>query len=334
MLIKFLGDCHFGKRPSHSTKASAHRHKSKVDAAAQRALGTPHDMLIQLGDLFESYAATNNDMVRAADATRTCDYILKGNHDHSHNSYNVSALEDLEELCDAPVIKEPCIQKVAEVDDSISLHFIPYMPTQTEFLEALDNLAPVRDEVNILILHTNIYGEGFNTSEVENNLTKERALELSGRFDLVVSGHEHNGSCKHGVHMVGSLYPHNFGDISSKSVLIFDTETKEITKELIWNASLGYTSVTPEQFLKLDNNHGFDFIEISGDVPSTEILPLVKHVGALLNDSAVSGIKNNVKVLRNIDVSGDATPSVNWKEFVKEQLTDEQYELFLELDDV
>ena len=329
--IKFVGDIHFGKRPSHSSKASAFRHKKKVDGAIGRALGTPHDVCVQLGDLFDSYTANNNDMARAASVSREFDFMLMGNHDFSHNSFNVSALEDLADISGAPIVVAPCTHTVEGRNYSLELHLVPYMPTQAEFLTELDKLKPVPGSVNILALHTNMYGEGFNAAEVENNLTKEKALELTSRFDLVVSGHEHNGAVKHGVHMVGSVYPHNFGDISSKYVLIFDTETREVTKEPIWDARVGYASVTPEEFLELDTYTHLDFIEILGSVASTDILSLVKHMTLLLNESSVSSIKNNVKLLRNQEAAKEDLKTRDWLSLVKGQLTEEQFELFEEL---
>ena len=205
------------------------------------------------------------------------------------------------------------------------------MSTQVLFLEALDNLKLEAGAVNILVLHTNMYGEGFKVAEVENNLTTARATELASDFDLVVSGHEHNGVIKHGVHMVGSVYPHNFGDISSKRVLIYDTETRQTEYKVIWDERLGYKSVTSSELLLVGKDTQLDFIEILGDVKSTDILPLVKHMTMLLNTSSVSGIKNNVKIMRNQEASPEQLEVRDWVSFVKSQLTAEQFKLFEEL---
>lgn len=324
--IKFIGDIHVGKRPSHSSKASAHRHKLKVDAAAEVAKGKEDCIKIQVGDLFDSYSVSNNDLSRAVKLVEGVNAVLKGNHDHAHNSYNVSAVEDLKGFTCARVITEPYVLRAT--GDNSRIHFIPYMPTQELFLKELDDLKPVTGKVNILVLHTNMYGAGLSASEVENNLTEDRATALCKQFDLVVSGHEHNGSVKHGVHMVGSLFPYSFGDISSKYALVFDTDTKTVTKELVWNAGTGYDSVSPEEFLKIKLSTKLDFIEIIGDVPSTGILPLVKHMSRLLSGSTVSSIKNNVKVLRNQEASESELKVQDWEAFVRGQLTEEQFALF------
>jgi len=204
------------------------------------------------------------------------------------------------------------------------------MPTQTDFLQALSELQPVPGDVNILCLHTNMYAEGFSTAEVENNLTVELAAELADAFDLVVSGHEHNRMTKHGVHMVGSIYPHNFGDISTKSVLLYDTETGEVSYEVTWNVS-NYSELSVDEFLEVPVDHGYDFIEVVGEVKPENLLPVVKHMGVLMNESVVSGIKNKVKLVRALEGENLVEEAVSWETHLKELLTIEQFELFTEV---
>lgn len=351
-VIRFVGDVHLGKRPSHSTRASAQRHKDKVDQVLVMALGPNNkaDLTIQLGDLFDSYTANNNEMVRASYIQRHTDILIKGNHDHAHNSYNVSALEDLSRLGPANSVGAEVVlaPQVFSYDREMPyyIHIVPYMPTQTDFIKALSELKPMEDGINILCLHTNMYAEGFNTSEVENNLTEITARELCHDFDLVISGHEHNGCVKHGVHMIGCLYPMTFGDMSDKYVLDFDTFTKEVTPVQVWtmdgayegDAGLapigaGYVRLDADEFLGVPEDHEYDFIEIYGQVQTTSILPLVKHMNFLLAESKVSSIKNGIKVIREVE-EGDESPSVvSWESYVQANLNEDQFKLFLELCD-
>jgi len=344
-IVRFIGDIHLGKRPSHSTRASAQRHKEKVDKVIRQVCDNDADLVIQLGDLFDSYQATNNDMVRAAYLHQHTDLMVKGNHDHSHSSFNISALEDLEKLQKhgAHIITKPAVHTFG-VEMPYYVHVVPYMPTQTEFIRALALLEPKPDGVNILCLHTNMYAEGFNTSEVENNLTEEHALALGDHFDLIISGHEHNGCQKHGVYMVGCLYPMTFGDMSDKYVLDFDTATKEVTAVPVWTMGgsypttdslvplgAGYARLDPEEFLGVPVNHDYDFIEIYGELQTTQILPLVKHMNTLLAESNVSSIKNGIKVIREGTDTADPKSSVSWEEFVEQSLTEEHFKIFQEM---
>ena len=331
-VIRFIGDCHLGKRPSHSTRASAQRHKEKVDETIEKVCDTDADLVIQLGDLFDSYQVTNNDLLRALPLVNKVDVLVRGNHDFSHNSFNVSALDDLGKIRGprTAIVNEPKVFSYGK-ESPFYVHVVPYMPTQIEFIQALSELKTLGDGVNILCLHTNMYAEGFNTSEVENNLSEEHAEALCESFDLVISGHEHNGCQKHGVYMAGCLYPMTFGDISDKHVLDFDTTTKEVTQVPVWAVKEGYAQLDPNEFLAVPVNHSYDFIEIYGELQTTQILPLVKHMNLLLAESNVSSIKNGIKVVREGADTEDPKNSVSWEEFVEQSLTEEHFKVFQEM---
>jgi len=346
-VIRFIGDIHIGKRPSHSTRASAQRHKLKVDKVIAEVCDSKADLTIQLGDLFDSYQVTNNDLLRALPLINKVDMLVRGNHDFSHNSFNVSALDDLGKIRGprATIVHQPQVFAYGK-ETPFYVHVVPYMPTQTEFIEALAKLKPEDGGVNILCLHTNMYAEGFNTSEVENNLSEEHAKSLCEVFDLVISGHEHNGCKKHGVYMSGCLFPMTFGDISDKYVLDFDTATKEVTPVPVWCkdghystkdsvalTGAGYVRLDPVEFLAVPVNHGYDFIEIYGELQTTQILPLVKHMNVLLAESDVSSIKNGIKVIRENTNTEGSENSVSWEEFVEQSLTEEHFKIFQELRD-
>lgn len=331
MKIRFIGDTHIGKRPSHSTRASAQRHKGKVDEAIRLACDTDADLIIQLGDVFDSYQVSNNDMVRALSLYTRCDILVRGNHDFSHNSFNVSALEDLGKLGTGSVISSSAMVYNYGKEQPVHIHVVPYMPTQEEFIRNLAQLEPIKGGVNILCLHTNMYAEGFKTSEVENNLTPEHAEALSQAFDLVVSGHEHNGCQKSGVYMVGCLFPMSFGDMSDKHVLDYDTEAKGVTQVTAWGMEGHYTRLDSDEFLSVPVNHTYDFIEVYGSVPSTSILRLVKHMNMLMAESSVSSIKNSVKVIRAEVDPLDKQTVTDWQTYVKDNLTIQQFELFQEM---
>lgn len=338
MKLKFIGDIHFGKKPSHSTRASAHRHSKKVDRCVDGALGSLEEYTVQMGDLFDSYVVNNTDFVRGLVLASKLDMVIRGNHDYSHNNMNRSALSDVgvvgprasTAVIDRPVVDTVTTEFCEYTDKDVRLHVVPYMPTQTEFLQALSELQPTAGDINVLCLHTNMYAEGFSTAEVENNLTAELARQLADDFDLVVSGHEHNRMIKHGVHMVGSIFPHNFGDISTKTVLIYDTETHEITYQETWSKD-NYAELGVEEFLEVPVDHGYDFIEVTGEVKPENLLPVVKHMGVLMNESVVSGIKNKVKLVRALEGETLVEESVSWETHLKELLTAEQFELFTEV---
>lgn len=331
MKIMFIGDLHIGKKPSHSTRQSANRHHLLVDKAFHTlAYDEACDVVVQQGDVFDRYSVTDSDFVRAWGMSNLTDYVLRGNHDYAQDTHNVSALENLAGNSTAEVILEPTV--VDAGSPSTRLHFIPYMPTQAEFLKALSELKPVKGCVNILCLHTNMYADGFKTAEVENNLSKSLAEELAKDFDLIVSGHEHNWSIKSQVHMVGSVMPCSFGDMTDKYGLTFDTQTLKTEWVEVWSAQLRYKEVSADEFLAVKDNTRAHYIEITGEVNPEQVLPVAKHMRRLFQASQVVSIKNSVKVRRSESSAMDeVADSMSWKTFVANQLNPAQSRLFEEM---
>ncbi len=340
MKILFIGDLHLGKKPPHSTRESALRHRISVDLAItnlnDQADYDDVDFTIQLGDVFDSYHANSNEFMRARRILDDADFVLKGNHDHAHNTFNQSALQDLVDVCEADIIFSPQVRYLAVREEpTVALHLIPYMPTQKEFVEALSAMDYKKDMVNIVCLHTNMYPENFEGSEVENNLPESLVHELRGKgFDYFFSGHEHNYSTKAGVIMVGSIYPFSFGDLTSKGAIMLDTKLDQFTTYNTWGKGGGFRNVTATEFLTLDAKlDPLQFVEITGEVLPDQVLPVAKHMRHLFKESPVLSIKNSLKVRRSTSAAAsDAEALTDWKAYVNDALDSEsRKQLFQEI---
>ena len=330
MRIMFIGDLHLGKKPPHSTKESAHRGRITTHLTAS---GLAHyegiDLVVQLGDVFDRFTVTDDDFVEALSLTSMCDYVLRGNHDYAHNTLYNSALQNLAGPTTAFIVSLPCSKQIA---DTVWLHFVPYMPTQKEFLSAIDQLEPVTGCTNILCLHTNMYAEGFNVAEVENNLTATKANELVAAFDFVISGHEHNAAIKNGVHMVGSVLPFSFGDMTDKFGEVYDTDTKEYHRIRTWKKTEGHAQVPADMFLEaFQSSHPYQFLELTGEVLPEQVLPIAKKMRKMFEESKVVSIKNSLKVKKAAISDKGYEDTLSWQTFVVDQLNPEQAKLFQEL---
>ena len=327
MKIRFIGDVHEGKKPAHSTKASAVKHSRALCATMHLAAPVSHpvDYIMSLGDLFDSYTVSNNSFVNTLKYMDKVDVVLMGNHDHSHNANHVSALADFGTVTQGRICTAP---QSLNVGDGTVLYMLPYMPTQAEFLNEV-NLLLSKDisegGAHIVCMHTNMYPEGFEVAEVENNLPLELAEKLSDKFDLVISGHEHNHSIKGGVVMAGCVMPHGFGDISDKFVWDFDTETKVLSKVRIWSSKDEYIRMPAQSVLDINVDHQFTMIELTGEVESTELLPIVKKVSQLFSESGVFCIKSGFKLAKQgVCSEGVIQDASQWISYVKKSLTEKQ----------
>jgi len=330
MIINFIGDIHVGKKPSHSTSISADRQVKAVDKLVETAKrGGFHkaDLVIQLGDLFDSATVTDDDFVRAAKMTRGMDIVVKGNHDFSHNVYRTDAFTNLQKMQGGAPTPSGAYRRIVRED--VHIFIVPYQPTQALFEEALTSLQTDEDVTNILCLHTNAHAEGFSASETENNLTEAMAGSLSPMFDLIVSGHEHNSSFKYrAVHMVGSVFPFSFGEMEDKFVLVYDTEKKSAFDMPLWSKETGYVQRTVEEFLAADDAP--QFVEIVGEIQSSQVLAVAKKTSLLFTQSEVISIKNSSTVERK-EAAQTTVATSDWKETAAEDLTASQEALLEKL---
>lgn len=332
MIIRFIGDIHLGKRPPHSTNASAQRYKECVDKVVKH-VAEDNVLSVSLGDVFDSYSVSNTDLTRAISLLSEVDFIVKGNHDHAHNSYNTSALEDF-----ATLTHTVLLDGHAGLGQTypVTLHAVPYQPTQELFKQRLRELQPHEGGMNILCLHTNMHAEAFGHSETENNLTQQEAERLCGLFDLVISGHEHNACIKHGVVMVGSVMPTSFGDMSAKYIVDFDTDTKVCIHVKTWDMD-GYAQLSAAEFLRLPTDTWLQFVEIVGEVSNDMVLPVAKHMGKVFAGSeSIISIKNATKTVSNqsddaVTEQGYQESPLSWAVKVSQNLTEVQDAIFKEL---
>ena len=333
MKIRFIGDVHIGKRPSHSTKQSAARHAHLVDSILSGVTDEHFEgMIMQVGDLFDTYQVSNTDFVRAVKGIRRIDGVLLGNHDRANNTTYVPALKDLAAIQDdCTIVDNPLISVLGD-NQEVLLYAIPHMPCQQDFLEECQKALDFGQdfECSILMLHTNMYPEGFEGSHIENNLSEELARKLAEKFDLVVSGHEHNSCIKQGVHMVGSIVPYGFGEVTDKSILDYDTELKEVTRQATWDLHKGYKAMACIELMKIEDHLVPDFVEVVGKIKPEQVLPLAKRISKLFQETPVIAIKNSCKMAKAepTEQKQETGTVQTWQEVLRGSVNQEQWELF------
>ena len=318
--IIFIGDLHLDKKPPHSTKASAQRFFE-----LQRVPYLQDALIVQLGDVFDSFEVSSTTFTKAYSICQNFDAIVGGNHDFSHGTTKTSALQNLSKFL-------PGVVKTARIGTietgNTSVYILPYQETQKQFEEALSSLAAnVRiagGTVNILCLHCN-YDNNRADGRTENNLTSEWAKSLLvNSFNFIVSGHEHNYSSHRGgrLLMAGSMLPHSFGEMSDKSWLEFDTETGLFTRQYSWKAAGSFLQTDIEGFLALPDDTCLQFIELVGEILPQQIREVAGKIGRLVGGDSVISIKNNTVLPVSESNHKVSDRKSSWQQRIADQLTD------------
>jgi DNA repair exonuclease SbcCD nuclease subunit len=146
-------------------------------------------------------------------------WILVGNHDQEDRAGEIHPMSIFKRfgwtVVDRPMIKN-------------DIALFPYMKK-----EAIEKSLKSEEleGIKTAIVHWGIQGAKRNDWNVD---TDGVPIEWLERFDQVFSGHYHYRNSIQNVHYIGSPFQHNFGEMGQeKGVLIFDTESKEISFEEI-----------------------------------------------------------------------------------------------------
>lgn len=278
MRFLFFTDPHLGKRlRSHTTTSSQ---EAMVELLYQQADGclalaiSLNAKAVCLGDLFDQYSNKENIIKQGLDIAGGCAVTLQGNHDVKNLKGEPSSLDLVASvLKDGICVNPDPTRSFVQWKDSWGLCLIPHHFTQEAFAEALRQACESpRASEYILCLHCNVMEKLQEDSSLY--LTPELEKLVRSKFKMVLVGHEHepkrkpaqDGQCE--LLILGNTFPLGFGEIANRYAYEIDSDTLEVQKHLIWDASINYSEVSVEDFLK----EGFSrkteqFIKVTGTLP-------------------------------------------------------------------
>ena len=313
MKIKLIGDMHLGKKfPYTTNKSAAIFEELRYKILAKHTQGK----FIQLGDLFDDYSVSDNVLVQGYRWMENCVAALAGNHDVSNNTEKSSAIKLLRDDLGINVAWiDYCVHTIGNTD----FHLVPHQLTQDDFEGVLDSLEP-GSRLNVLVLHCN-YGDRAGVI-TENYLRTDRAKELSKKFHLIVSGHEHNISKPlKNLIMLGSVMPFSFGEMNTKYVMDYDCETGNYELIPTWVDG----SARQVQFQDfLDTPIHQEFIEVMGSLDVSQAAQVNKRIASLYKDTDVIAIKNSTAIYRHEKEADELQQPQDWLSQVRAQCSKEQ----------
>ncbi len=337
MKIRFWGDFHLGRAISHSTEQGAKKFNTMrkqiilSNYEGSFNIKSSNNIDFNLGDVFDSFKCSNNTFIDAIDLTSHFNVVNFGNHDFARDSSKTSALEDLKYISNFDLVKD------SEYDYSydmrkVTVTIVPYQTTQAKYEELLRGLVPpiAPGAIKILGLHTNI-DSPYTSADIDNNLTRDMIESLLERFDYIITSHEHNSRVLYDgrVIVTGSIIPMDFGQMTDKYLWVFDTETLTWDKTLLWSAIDNFKRVNVQEFLDLQTP--FNFIEVTGEIQPSEVLPVNKKITNWFRAGEVIAIRNNTQIIRS-SKNIEKASGLSWKDMVKSKLNEHQLQAFEELD--
>jgi hypothetical protein len=189
----------------------------------------PGDILIHLGDMFDSRQSLNHKVsnlgVRIIDEIskifKDGSYFLIGNHDAFNKSSNdINSLKPFKWTPNITIIEEPEILSINKLK-------ILLMSWRKDHHADKECIQAHRNKVNYVMCHTDIKGLKFNKfSDVEEGCEVDEFKE----FKKVYSGHIHYSQKIGNVYMLGCPYQLTRSDSgNSKGIVLLDFETETET---------------------------------------------------------------------------------------------------------
>lgn len=345
MLIHVMGDLHLGAVPPFSNRVTARRFHQYRKAHLLSLLSRGGSSLnVCTGDFFHRTSAWDSTFTQATMYARNFDFILGGNHDLSKDTSKTPALSHMRELLASEKGVRTRVIKASEVyepEDKVCLTFVPYQLLQEDFIQELDRVrdwTPARSDVpNLLFLHCQV-GEpiGF-APDHENYLPMDKARELLEVFDYILVGHEHNYRTYENGRIItlGSVLPFAFDEMHTKYTHTFDTETRTWARHTVWN-SKSFSSVNFKTFLECPEGFShLQFLELTGTTTPSEQVKLVQALtGFYKTSTRLFSLKNNTRPESSFMEWGERVkPEESWKDILKQGLTEDELQLFTELEE-
>ena len=339
MKYLFFTDPHLGvKRNAHTTSKSQELLRSFLFESVRKFLHerTGHPPIARLpilnpdksapkaiccGDLVDTYTNKEDVISEAAIVSLYCDYTLAGNHDSRNNVETKSTLQLIAELNEhtsskfviSPNGSEPYFWEapLGEEEDKVTMWFIPHCFTQQVFEDSIQQVIEASQQgekrYNILALHCNV-DEVHGASEVDSStLVLTRELQQKCKvFDLVLVGHEHTARKKGNIQILGNWFPVSFGEIDDRYVYFFDTETKELTREMIFKKEDIFAEIDANDMLESEGEIELPhrMIDVTGDVEAVDYPRLMRALAKFwkINENTLFAVRNSASIGAKRDV--------------------------------
>lgn len=253
MLITLYSDPHIGlSRQSHTTTASSSRWKNKLFSTVSGILSTATGPTICLGDLFDSFSNSEQDISHGYSLATKTSIILAGNHDVENRADKLSSLQLLDELLRshaanyrvAQIFSTPygTSSTITTVIGNTRFVFVPHTANKDLFelsLQQAEELKPFQG-YSVLCLHCNYaLPDSFTRADTTLNLTQERAYQLLSVYHRILIGHEHVARTDpqtDRIQLLGNVFPTSFSELSDKFYWTFDSVTNVLTPHCCWQA--------------------------------------------------------------------------------------------------
>lgn len=248
----------------------------------------PHDALIIVGDLNAKYSVSEKTLLNTYGILQQENHciILRGNHDSgSMKQGEISSLELLDYLM-------PNLMTVFHQPHTIGeMHFVPHCFNQEEFDQHIEAV----EDNQLVFIHANLDNTFAENADHSLNFSSEQYNSLKDRGCTVVIGHEHAALDIDRLHIVGCHYPTSIADClgGDKRVLLYDSDTKQITSVETWNKAEEYIEMDWRDIQATDHK----FIRINGECEVVEYPEIVRSIAKLRKESSAFIIASNVKVV-------------------------------------
>ncbi|MGD2065571.1 MAG: metallophosphoesterase [Candidatus Bathyarchaeota archaeon] len=323
--ITILSDTHLGlERKAHTTAKSRAALKQRLfqhtyDCSAEA------ESVVHVGDLFNSFSNSEDDILKACDAAIHCDVVLFGNHDSVNQSDNCGSFDVASHLMRStsfvkpeefgnPYVEYGVLEGVTK-----ELAFIPHQANQDLFDESIRLVADSGKDLRAVFLHCNYENEMAVESDTALNLTKVQALKLLKVSDYIFMGHEHQPRelLDGRLIITGCIHPTSFSDISDK--FVWHLTDDSLGKEKVWDMVYGYTEIDfskPAQKMP----EAAEFIDIVGTVPADRGAELAKFIADCWEQGSPLMIRNNVTIKLDSQSSVEAVDFENLPKIIGKEL--------------
>lgn len=330
MKLCIFSDTHLNvSRQAHTTAESSKRLNERLFEQAVKCLSMEHDNVI-VGDLFDKTFNPEWAIIQGISIAKRA-VVLAGNHDETNREGTRCSLEVVH-ASGGHVIRQ-LRMGYPHVTGVGNIVLVPHHATQELFDQALEEAVKMSAEIEgnrYLFVHCN-RGEAIgDKSDSTLYISDEQEDKLLGYFNRIFYGHEHKaGTYKKGkVVVCGNTFPTSFGDIGTKYRYFLDTDTDELTSEVIWDVETGFIEVTIGE--ELPTKDSAEFVLIKGSATRKETAEMIEECWKVYPQALA--VRSIVSYPEEVVTKAKATEPVNLLAAIEADLEgSEMLELFLEL---
>lgn len=291
-MLTILNDVHLSAdRSAGTTPTTRAEIKGRTLREFARLLPARGDLMI-LGDLFDTYNASNADLLTTYEllsewltATPQQLYLVAGNHDLNKSSNVMGSLVLLASLLSIRFPQN--VTLVTEPQMTPYGYVIPHLPNQDLFNLAVERVP----ECDFLFVHCNIHNNFAAQSDQSLNLSLEQIK--SCKAAQIVCAHEHHSRTLGKVTIPGNQIATSVSDWLSPG-------DKQFAVIRDGELSLQTCARRADEFIELPWDDLVEvsqpFVRVTGNVPATQASEALAAVAAYRRRSTALVIANAVKV--------------------------------------